>query len=86
MRWERLAALGLLVVALGAAAIYAIIVWSAWPAHGDGGLGAGGIDHVHFLVTLISAGGPVLAVISVALAEAANMFGAARLEPDRGRL
>jgi hypothetical protein len=86
MRWERLAALGLLVVALGAAAIYAIILWSATPAHGAGGLGAGGIDDVNFLVTIVSAGGPTLAVISVAVAEALNMFGAANREPNRGRL
>lgn len=86
MRWERLAALGLLVVALGAAAVYAIILWSASPAHSAGGLGAGGIDGVNFFVTVVSAGAPTLAVISVALAEAVNMFDASKREPNRGRL
>jgi Flp pilus assembly protein CpaB len=86
MRWERLAALGLLVVALGAAAIYALILWSASPAHASGGLGAGGIDGVNFFVTVVSVALPVLAVISVALAESVNMFDAAKREPNRGRL
>jgi hypothetical protein len=86
MRWERLAAIGLLAVALGGAAIYALIAWVSTPAHGDGGIGVGGIDAVQFQVTLIACAIPALAVIATALAEAMNMLGAAKREPNRGRL
>ncbi len=86
MRWERLAALALLAVALGAVAIYALIAWTATPAHDAGGIGAGGIDNVNAAVAFISAGVPALAVVAAAIAEAVNMFDAAKREPNRGRM
>jgi hypothetical protein len=72
MPFAKLAAFGAIAVALGVAAVYALVVFITIPTP------SGGIDWTHAQLTWISVGGVVLVLIAIHVTYARVLLAAAR--------